>query len=270
MNDQEKNADVTALLKEFEDDGLSSPPVEDDGMPALVDEAEQVVQNENPKEPEDDGSSPPPAADAEDEDKGMPALVHETEEGVQNASRTRNPHLGYKRATLHRFQPYSTGNALVTIEVLGENNENRADVVDPDFAKFRCAEARVLSVENFYSGDSAAEAISFRWGKGADGGLVYRTGETVRPDKYDPNSSVVCSNGIHYYRTKEAALRHHGGLAWLTKHTGTVWTYRDNGLLIEKTYYADGRETDLPGKSDDINNNNKMGIGRRLSGRSHE
>jgi hypothetical protein len=31
---------------------------------------------------------------------------------------------------------------------------------------------------------------------------VYKPGETVKPDKYDPNPLVECSNGIHFFVTR--------------------------------------------------------------------
>ena len=36
-------------------------------------------------------------------------------------------------------------------------------------------------------------------------GVVYKTGETVRPDSFDPNPMIECSNGIHFFITRQEA-----------------------------------------------------------------
>ena len=38
-----------------------------------------------------------------------------------------------------------------------------------------------------------------------DRNVVYRAGEIVRPDKYDPDPRVDCTHGIHFFLTKEEA-----------------------------------------------------------------
>ena len=43
-------------------------------------------------------------------------------------------------------------------------------------------------------------------GSGLQNGHVYKVGETVKPDKYDPNPFVECSNGIHFFITKQEAM----------------------------------------------------------------
>ena len=35
--------------------------------------------------------------------------------------------------------------------------------------------------------------------------LVYRAGEIIRPDKYDPDPRVECTHGIHFFLTREEA-----------------------------------------------------------------
>ena len=38
-----------------------------------------------------------------------------------------------------------------------------------------------------------------------DSGVIYRAGEVVRPDKYDPDPRLECTHGIHFFLTKEEA-----------------------------------------------------------------
>ena len=38
-----------------------------------------------------------------------------------------------------------------------------------------------------------------------DSSVVYRTGQIVRPDKYDPDPRMECTHGIHFFLTREEA-----------------------------------------------------------------
>ena len=39
-----------------------------------------------------------------------------------------------------------------------------------------------------------------------DPNMVYKVGRLTRPDKYDPNPLVDCSNGIHFFISKQEAI----------------------------------------------------------------
>jgi len=41
-------------------------------------------------------------------------------------------------------------------------------------------------------------------------GMEYKQGETVKPDKFDPNPLVECSHGIHFFITKQEAQDYTG------------------------------------------------------------
>ena len=43
-------------------------------------------------------------------------------------------------------------------------------------------------------------------GKSQHNGMEYKVGETVKPDTYDPNPLVECSNGIHFFISKQEAI----------------------------------------------------------------
>jgi hypothetical protein len=38
-----------------------------------------------------------------------------------------------------------------------------------------------------------------------DSSVIYRAGEVVRPDKYDPDPRRECTHGIHFFQTREEA-----------------------------------------------------------------
>src|SRR5690606_23369058 len=48
--------------------------------------------------------------------------------------------------------------------------------------------------------DAPDNAVSLR-----DSKFAYRTGETVKPDSYDPDVRIECSHGIHFFLTREEA-----------------------------------------------------------------
>lgn len=67
--------------------------------------------------------------------------------------------------------------------------------------KCRCSKAKVLEIQSLTDETILhGEDVSFR------GGLIYRVGEMVYPDEWDPNRWNECSHGIHFFLTKEEAL----------------------------------------------------------------
>ena len=50
------------------------------------------------------------------------------------------------------------------------------------------------------------EAVQSAPGK-HDSSVVYRVGEITQPDSYDDNPAVDCTHGIHFFLTKEEAMR---------------------------------------------------------------
>lgn len=83
------------------------------------------------------------------------------------------------------------------------NNLDRTDVADKRYAKFRCKEARVMSICHKETGDFTDSVCS-----NFDPNFIYTTGEIVRVLDYDSNTDNVCSRGIHFYLTREAAFFH--------------------------------------------------------------
>lgn len=68
--------------------------------------------------------------------------------------------------------------------------------------KCRCSKAKVLNIQSLTDETILHdEDVSYRVG-----GLIYRVGEMVYPDEWDPNRWNECSHGIHFFLTREEAL----------------------------------------------------------------
>lgn len=70
--------------------------------------------------------------------------------------------------------------------------------------KCRCSEAEVLAIENK---DGSNSGISFTRSS-YDVDFVYRIGETVRVDNFDENRWNECAPGIHFFITREEAIKY--------------------------------------------------------------
>jgi hypothetical protein len=65
--------------------------------------------------------------------------------------------------------------------------------------KCRAEYAVVVAITD-KEGNTFEDAISSH-----NGFTTYRVGETIRPDSYDDDIRVECTNGIHFFQTREEA-----------------------------------------------------------------
>jgi len=72
----------------------------------------------------------------------------------------------------------------------------KAKRVNSTGRKCRCEFAKVLAL---YGTDAKVGIGSY------DNQTEYHIGKTVTPDSYDPDFRVECSNGIHFFITREEA-----------------------------------------------------------------
>jgi len=114
--------------------------------------------------------------------------------------------------------------SIVTLELLDDSktNEKRL-VVDKNYAKFRCDKAKVVNIVNVKTGEKMVEDVSIH-----NSSFEYTLGEIVMPDYFNTDINKVCARGIHYFKTKEAAL------SWFYKQDNGFpdgkWTgFHDNG-----------------------------------------
>ena len=70
--------------------------------------------------------------------------------------------------------------------------------------KCRCSKAKVLSITNLDGSEANVEyAVSKK-----DSGFRYKVGEVVSVDDFDTNRWNECSTGVHFFMTREEAVRY--------------------------------------------------------------
>ena len=133
---------------------------------------------------------------------------------------------GYKKAR---------NNYIVKLEILGKTNENREDIKDPLHAKYRTSKAKVVSITNSFNNEEI-DSIKGLY----DSSFIYTKGEIVEVKDYDDNLELVCSPGIHYFKTREQAVFWKLDLR-NNRYTGEYIGYYENGQVYSKCFYKDGK-----------------------------
>ena len=109
--------------------------------------------------------------------------------------------------------------SIVTLELLDNSvtNEKRDGIIDKIYAKFRCNKAKVISIINVKTQEKMEMDRSIY-----PSVFVYTLGE-IRKTYFDENLDTVCTRGIHYFKTFEAALS---------------WFYRQNNNFPDGKWIA--------------------------------
>ena len=91
------------------------------------------------------------------------------------------------------------GDAIIKLRIPSEAKRSSATT-----RKCRCEFARVLELQNLdgtpYNGD---KVVNKRYVE-----TIYKVGEIVHPDSWDDNRWNECSNGIHFFITRDEAVRY--------------------------------------------------------------
>ena len=128
-------------------------------------------------------------------------------------------------------------NSIVTLELLGNTttNENRDGVVNDKYAKFRCDKAKVILIVNVKTEETIKKDVSIR-----NPNFHYRVGEIVKTD-FTTNLNAVCTKGIHYFKTKEAAF------SWFYRQNdenppdGKITSWHESGQKSSEGTYKCGK-----------------------------
>ena len=97
--------------------------------------------------------------------------------------------IGYKKA----------GGLIVELQITETAKRSSATT-----RKCRCSEAVVLSITNLDGSDSGAPLITSNYDKN----FIYKVGEKVSVSDFDENRWNECSTGIHFFITRDEAVRY--------------------------------------------------------------
>lgn len=93
------------------------------------------------------------------------------------------------------------GGEIIQLEIPADANRSSANG-----RKCRCSKAKVVSIVD-KNGCQIEEAVS-----NMDTDFIYKVGKTVYPDQWDPNRWDECSQGIHFFMTREEAVEYEWGI----------------------------------------------------------
>lgn len=97
--------------------------------------------------------------------------------------------IGYKKACNH----------IIKLEILPDAKRSSATT-----RKCRCSSAKVLSITTLDGKDDGVQTVSSDY----DNSFEYHVGEIVRVDNFDDNRWRECSTGIHFFMTRDEAVRY--------------------------------------------------------------
>jgi len=131
--------------------------------------------------------------------------------------------LGYKKCR---------DDVIVTLEILGDTNRDRPDVINADYAKFRTNKAKVVAIESMeFPRKRLRSATSLHTQN-----FVYNVGRIIEVNVSD-DWNEVCGPGIHYYKTKDAACNH---CKPSFEYTGEIVLRYDSGAKFESFLMVNG------------------------------
>jgi antitoxin component YwqK of YwqJK toxin-antitoxin module len=140
-------------------------------------------------------------------------------------------YIGYKKGR---------DNRIIVLEIIGKHNESRKDIVDKNYAKMRCSKAKVIDIYNMDNKDEKFnEAFAL-----INNEFKYTINKIVEPNKYNDNCDTVCTGGIHYFKSFEAAYQYMQRIDF-DNYTGEVKTWYKNGRIAEKYNFVNGNMNGL-------------------------
>jgi len=128
-------------------------------------------------------------------------------------------------------------NSIVTLELLDntKTNENRKDVVDDRYAKFRCDRAIVIDIINVKTGKTMKADVSIY-----DDSFYYILDGVVKT-RFNENNKV-CDEGIHYFKNREAAASWYMMINRDWIDDGKIIAWHGNGQKKHEGTYKNGVE----------------------------
>ncbi len=102
-------------------------------------------------------------------------------------------------------------NCIVILKKPSENfqsNEDRIGIINKNFAKFRCNGLITVAIYDLYlqqfrNSLDHSLCINYNFHK-----ILYQVGKLSIPHEYNKDVSIICTSGLHYFLSLEAALNY--------------------------------------------------------------
>ena len=123
---------------------------------------------------------------------------------------------------------------IAELEILGKTNENRKNIANPQYAKYRTSKVKVLKI--FYMNDETQ--VIKQMSELHDENFIYIEGKEIDVD-YDEDVNEVCSRGIYYFKTPYQAKMWN---LYSNNYIGKYIVWYDNGTLRQEGEFKNGKE----------------------------
>lgn len=117
-----------------------------------------------------------------------------------------------------------------------KTNEKRKGVFDCKYAKFRANELKVIKIINTRNPKLMKKHVKNTY-DGVE--IVYEINKITKSDSYDDDIEIVCSNGIHYFKTMITAYYYDIP----DNYSGRLIDWYDSGMVEEEGEYLEGEQT---------------------------
>ncbi len=111
-------------------------------------------------------------------------------------------------------------------------NESRSGIVDTNFAKFRCNGLITVAIYNMYTKNFIDYLHHRMENFSGSYEVLYKVEQLTIPHDYNEYIEIICTSGIHYFLTLEAALNYRYGIVsrYIQSNHGLYKiTYSDQG-----------------------------------------
>jgi antitoxin component YwqK of YwqJK toxin-antitoxin module len=148
--------------------------------------------------------------------------------------------LDAKTSFVYKFCGNHIKETIIVMQKLSEtrDNEIRVNIYDSNFAKFRASHLLVVLILDINNPDIEYESTDNRDFEYT----LYEKEKIVYPDSFDPDLDKICSNGIHYFKSIDAAFYFAIYHKKNQNYSGKVIYCNDDGRKYQEGNYINGQK----------------------------
>ena len=124
------------------------------------------------------------------------------------------------------------------IDTLTNEERHFEDYGMKEHAKYRANKLKVVDIFNRYDPSKKYETTCSIY----KSTFCYKVGEIVEETRFNIDLEIVCTHGIHYFKTLEAAFYYQINVRMFD---GLVIVRDDSGYIVKELNYVDGRRNGL-------------------------